>query len=49
MITASLFDLPFEDVLNLKVKVASLFPKSALEAASTVAVIQPADWQRLGA
>ena len=45
----ALFDMTLEELMNLEVKVASLFPETSLEASSTVEIITPKDWQYLGA
>ena len=47
--STSLFDLSIEDLLNVKVTIASLFEESELDAASSVSVITKEEWQQTGA
>jgi outer membrane cobalamin receptor len=44
-----LFELPLESLMEVRVSVASPFAESVMDAASSVYVLQPADWQRRGA
>lgn len=44
-----LFDLPLESLLDLPVSIASPFQENVADAASSVAVLQPEDWQRRAA
>jgi len=44
-----LFELPLESLMEVRVSVASPFAESVMDAASSVYVLQPADWQRHGA
>lgn len=44
-----LLDLPFEDLLNVKISVSSRFIESPLEAGSTSIVIKEKQWRSLGA
>lgn len=45
----ALLDLPLESLLQVSVFVASPFQENVIDAASSVAVLQPEDWQRRGA
>jgi outer membrane cobalamin receptor len=44
----NLFNLPFEELMQLKVTSVSLFARNALTVASTVKVIKRDDWERNG-
>ncbi|HET8731074.1 MAG TPA: TonB-dependent receptor [Moraxellaceae bacterium] len=44
-----LLDLPLESLLQVQVSVAAPFHETVREAAASVAVLQPQDWQRRGA
>ena len=45
---AYLFSLTLEELLEVEVTIASLFPESELEVASTVTLITPNDWRSRG-
>jgi len=46
---SELFDLSLEELINVKITVASLFEESNREVASTVNAISRADWEKRGA
>lgn len=46
---ASLFEMSIQDLMNLKVTVASVFEESELDAASSVSLLTENDWQKTGA
>lgn len=47
--TDALFEMPLESLMQLRVSVASPYQETVTDVASSVAVLEPSDWQRRGA